>query len=288
TDAATARANLGIVDDPTQVGLLAAAAFGGSPATASVTFETPYAAGTTYAVLLTPINSDPSNLVTANVIALDETGFTVAVSGNTASLTAVSWMVRPALVATAVTITSPANGSAFTPTESFQVDYSLATADGVRAYLGGVVQLEQIGSGPLTLTAPAADGLYELRLEAIDASGTELGASDAIQIEVSTLIVGVGCTVVAPNVWNNGYTLDVTVSNDGSETISAWAVALQFTEPTTFGNFWNAQLTLSADGTRVDAVNVSHNGTLAPGQSATFGLQGTHDGTFELPTCSDN
>jgi hypothetical protein len=27
------------------------------------------------------------------------------------------------------------------------------------------------------------------------------------------------------------------------------------------------------------------NGNLSPGQSTTFGFQGTHDGSFNLPTC---
>ncbi len=38
----------------------------------------------------------------------------------------------------------------------------------------------------------------------------------------------------------------------------------------------------------LDGVNTADNGTLAPGQSTTFGFQGTHDGTFDLPTCSGN
>ncbi|MEM7586730.1 MAG: cellulose binding domain-containing protein, partial [Acidobacteriota bacterium] len=287
TDAATARANLGIEEDQSQTGIVSAAAFQGSPATASVTFASPYAVGTTYAVLLTAISSDPSNLVTANVIALDETGFTVAVS-DTGSLSAVSWMARPAVVASAVAITSPADGSSFMPSESFDVDYVLASAVGVRAYLDGVAQLEQFGAGPITLTAPATEGTFELRLEALDANGVELGVSDAIQIEVAAQTSAISCTVVNPNVWNNGYVLNYTVTNEGSETIDAWSVALQFTEQANFGNSWNAQLTLSSDGTVIEASNASYNGTLAPGQSASFGFQGSHDGTFDVPTCTGN
>ena len=89
--------------------------------------------------------------------------------------------------------------------------------------------------------------------------------------------------------WNTGYVLkNTTVTHDGSETVDAWAVVLQFAEPTTITNSWNVGLTLSGGGTVLDAVNATHNGTLAPGQSTTFGFQGTHDGSFELPTCNGN
>ena len=66
-----------------------------------------------------------------------------------------------------------------------------------------------------------------------------------------------------------------------------WSVVLVFAEPTTIVNSWNTELTLSADGTVLEARNTVDNGTLAPGQTTTFGFQGTHDGTFDLPTCSD-
>ena len=47
-------------------------------------------------------------------------------------------------------------------------------------------------------------------------------------------------------------------------------------------------MTLSGGGTVLDAVNLSYNGTLGPGQSTSFGFQGTHDGSFQVPTCSGN
>ncbi len=291
TDAATARANLGIEDDPSKTGILLAGSFTGDPATATVTFDTAYSAGTTYAVLLTPFSNDVAQSLTPRLISKDENGFSFALGGDLSALVEVGWMARPAAVATAVAITSPADSSSFAPSEDFEVNYVLSNAAGVRAYLGGAEQLVQIGSGPITLTAPPVDGPYELRLEAIDASGNELGTSDSVTIEVATAppVAGISCALGSSDVWNNGYVLnDITVTNGSSETVNAWAVVLQFAESTTITNSWNAELTLSADGTTLDAVNTSNNGTLAPGQSTTFGLQGTHDGSFELPTCAGN
>jgi cellulase/cellobiase CelA1 len=99
----------------------------------------------------------------------------------------------------------------------------------------------------------------------------------------------VSCVIGSQDVWNNGYVLNsIAVTNLGSQTITSWSVTLQFAEPTTIVNGWNVQTTLTGGGTVLNAVNLSYNGTLAPGQSVTFGFQGTHDGSFVVPTCSGN
>ena len=204
TDPATARANLGIEDDPTQTGILLPSAFSGNPATAAVSFSTPYAAGTDYVVLLTAFSSTIGSTPTPSLIAKSETGFTVSLNGALSDLVEVNWMARPVTEA----------------------------------------------------PAPAE---------------------------------GVSCVLGTQDVWSDGYVLDlITVTNEGSETITSWAVVLQFAEPTTLVNSWNAQLAISADGMTIDAVNTANNGTLAPGQSTTFGFQGTHDGSFDPPTCVGN
>ena len=286
TDAATARANLGIAEDETQNGVLPYPAFSGSPATATVTFASAFPAGTTYSVLLTALSNDVNSPLSAYLVAKDETGFTVALNGSLDNLVELDWMARPAPAVTAVYFTSPADGDSFVLGADVEVSYLLSNADGVRFYLDDVAQGDYSGSFTFT---PAAEGTYQLRLEALDANGVELGASDSVSIEVTTSASGVSCALGTSNVWGTGYVLnDITVTNDGSETIDAWAVVLQFAEPTTITNSWNAGLTLSGGGTVLDAVNTTYNGTLAPGASTTFGFQGTHDGSFELPTCSGN
>ncbi|WP_347331427.1 cellulose binding domain-containing protein [Marinimicrobium locisalis] len=84
--------------------------------------------------------------------------------------------------------------------------------------------------------------------------------------------------------WNNGYTLNVTVTNDDNSAINGWEVALDFARSPGISNSWNAELTTS--GNTVTATNGSWNGNLAPGQSAGFGFQGTHNGNFVVPDCS--
>jgi hypothetical protein len=45
---------------------------------------------------------------------------------------------------------------------------------------------------------------------------------------------------------------------------------------------WNA--TVTQTGTKVTAVNVSYNGTIAPGGNASFGFQGTWASSDAAPT----
>jgi hypothetical protein len=42
---------------------------------------------------------------------------------------------------------------------------------------------------------------------------------------------------------------------------------------------------MSSDGLTLSAKNEVYNGNLGSGESATFGLQGGHGGTFTAPTC---
>lgn len=94
TDAATARANLGIVQS--KAGIVAAASFTGNPAaTATVTFASPYPAGTEYAVLATAFTSDAKKVIVVNLTAKDETGFTLTLGEKAIDLVEVSWLARP-------------------------------------------------------------------------------------------------------------------------------------------------------------------------------------------------
>ncbi len=95
TDAAAARANLGIADDPTKAGIVAAASFAGNPATAAVVFATPYPAATSYVVLLTAATSKARKTFAPSVLAKDETGFTITLGGKSNKLVEVSWLARP-------------------------------------------------------------------------------------------------------------------------------------------------------------------------------------------------
>jgi len=95
TDAATARANLGIEEDATKAGIAPASSFAGNPALATVAFATPYPVGTSYVVELTAVTGDAKSITTPNVVAKDETGFMVTLGGKAKDLVEVDWLARP-------------------------------------------------------------------------------------------------------------------------------------------------------------------------------------------------
>ncbi|GIX22442.1 MAG: hypothetical protein KatS3mg121_1225 [Gammaproteobacteria bacterium] len=89
---------------------------------------------------------------------------------------------------------------------------------------------------------------------------------------------------LSADTWPGGYVLNVTVANTGPAGVSGWTVQLDFDQTALIDNAWNAQV--SASGNRVTAANVAYNGQLAPGQAASFGLQGRYSGAFTLPPCT--
>jgi hypothetical protein len=97
---------------------------------------------------------------------------------------------------------------------------------------------------------------------------------------------GLNCTAKVVNNWGNGYQLDVIISNGGTATVNDWDVTLTFSENPLRTGGWNA--TIGGSGNLVTASNLSWNGTVAPNQSVSFGLQGNHDGSFVASSCKVN
>jgi glycosyl hydrolase family 12/cellulose binding protein with CBM2 domain len=94
---------------------------------------------------------------------------------------------------------------------------------------------------------------------------------------------GAACKVAyATNVWNAGFTADVTVTNTGSSAINGWALGFTLPSGQTITNSWNA--TLSGTAGAITARNVSWNGTIAPGGTANFGFQANYGGGFATPS----
>ncbi|AEV85816.1 glycosyl hydrolase family 5 [Actinoplanes sp. SE50] len=91
-----------------------------------------------------------------------------------------------------------------------------------------------------------------------------------------------GCQVTyAPNVWNTGYTADVTVANTGGGAVNGWALGFTLPAGQTITSSWNA--TLSGNSGAITARNVSFNGAIPAGGSTSFGFQGAYSGSFAKP-----
>lgn len=110
--------------------------------------------------------------------------------------------------------------------------------------------------------------------------------SSASSVASSVASGGLSCAAKVVNNWGSGYQLDVSVNNGGAVTVNSWNVTLTFSEDPQRTGGWNAAI--SGSGNLVMASNLNWNGTIAPGQSVSFGLQGNHDGSFVAPTCKVN
>ena len=83
------------------------------------------------------------------------------------------------------------------------------------------------------------------------------------------------------NVWNSGFTANVTIANTGSGAINGWKLGFTLPGGQTITSSWNA--TLSGSSGPITAGNVSWNGSIAPGANTSFGFQGTYSGGFANP-----
>ncbi|MER6423836.1 cellulose binding domain-containing protein [Streptomyces sp. NPDC001137] len=100
-------------------------------------------------------------------------------------------------------------------------------------------------------------------------SGGGTGGSSACKVAYGT------------NVWQGGFTADVTVANSGSSAVDNWKLA--FTLPTgqRITSSWSANVSPSSGA--VTASGMSYNASIAAGGQVSFGFQGTYDGSFAKP-----
>ncbi|MEV4282236.1 cellulose binding domain-containing protein [Actinoplanes xinjiangensis] len=83
--------------------------------------------------------------------------------------------------------------------------------------------------------------------------------------------------------WNGGFVASVTVTA-GAAAVNGWQVALGLPGGASISSLWNAVATGTSGA--VTVTNQSYNGRLSPGQSATFGFQGTGTGGGATVTCT--
>jgi hypothetical protein len=77
------------------------------------------------------------------------------------------------------------------------------------------------------------------------------------------------CSFSIDSEWSNGYVASITIKNDTASTINSWGVSWQFSS-NRMTSGWNANFS----GTNpYSATNLSWNGSIAAGQSTSFGIQ---------------
>ncbi|MFJ6954130.1 cellulose-binding domain-containing protein, partial [Micromonospora aurantiaca (nom. illeg.)] len=87
-----------------------------------------------------------------------------------------------------------------------------------------------------------------------------------------------GCRIAyaVSSQWPGGFGANVQVTNLG-DPISGWTLRWSFTAGQTVTQAWNA--TVAQSGAAVTATNVSYNGGLGTGASASFGFNGSWNGS---------
>ena len=80
------------------------------------------------------------------------------------------------------------------------------------------------------------------------------------------------CQYILSNEWSTGFTATIRVTNNGTAAINGWTLGWSYSDGSKVTSSWNATLS----GTNpYSATNLSWNGSIQPGQSAEFGVQGT-------------
>ncbi|GAA2716219.1 cellulose binding domain-containing protein [Micromonospora olivasterospora] len=92
----------------------------------------------------------------------------------------------------------------------------------------------------------------------------------AAWVALPAYAAGATASFVKTSDWGTGWEGKYTITNGGTTTVNGWTLTFDLPAGNTLGSFWDARLTTS--GQRVTAVNLSWNGTLAPGASASFGF----------------
>jgi mannan endo-1,4-beta-mannosidase len=82
--------------------------------------------------------------------------------------------------------------------------------------------------------------------------------------------------------WQGGFQGEVTIT--AASPISGWTVGWTYANGQTVSQSWNT--TLTSAGSTVSATNLSWNGALGAGQSASFGFLGSFSGTNSIPAVS--
>ncbi|GID90676.1 cellulose binding domain-containing protein [Amorphoplanes digitatis] len=123
------------------------------------------------------------------------------------------------------------------------------------------------------------------------AAAAALAMSPAVADGGSVASAAGGCGAIArvEAQWGSGpsggQVLTVSVTNTSAATTTKWAVAWALGAGRRIVSAWNAAV--STSGGTATAINASHNGILAPGTSATFGMQLSGVGPAPALSCDN-
>jgi len=155
---------------------------------------------------------------------------------------------------------------------------------------GSFAQIATATTNSYVNGALAASSTFRYQVRARDAAGNTSAVSNSVtaatQAGGGDPNPGGACSAVATvqTQWQTGYVIEpVRVTNTSTATINAWTVTFTLPAGHTLTGSWNTSLAVS--GQTVTAHNASHNGTVAPNGSTTFGFQVSRsNGNTQLPS----
>ncbi|WP_347329875.1 cellulose binding domain-containing protein [Marinimicrobium locisalis] len=166
----------------------------------------------------------------------------------------------------------PASTTAYLPAGSHRLTLEAATE-------GGLANIDRLEiAGPGIPEAGNCDGAssssFSSSVSSSSASSVSSVASSAVSsVQSSSAPSGQLSCTVDTNDWGSGFVSTFTVSNDTSTAVDGWAVDITFGQAISVGNSWSANI--EGSGAQYQASGVEYNDVLAPGESISFGLQGS-------------
>ncbi len=147
----------------------------------------------------------------------------------------------------------------------------------------GTTKVGSTASTTYSDTGLTAATAYQYTVRARDVAGNVSAASSALSVTTRPSTPTGSCSVAyTASSWNTGFTASVRVTNTGTTALNGWTLGFSFADGQKVTQGWSADWTQS--GAAVTAKNAAWNGTLAPGQSADIGFNGSHTGTNTKPT----
>jgi endo-1,4-beta-xylanase len=257
----------------------------------------PGASGGTFAQVGTSTtNSFTSSGLTASttyrfqVRAVDAAANASAVSNTVTAMTQAGGGgdVTPPTAPTNLAATTTSTSAALTWTASTDnvgvTGYQILRAPGASG--GTFTQVGTSTTTSFTNTGLTASTTYRYQVRATDAAGLLSPVSNTVTA-VTQAGGGTGACSITPTTqtqWGTGYVIEpARVTNTGTATMNGWTVTFTLPAGHSIAGSWNTVLTVN--GQTITARNVSHNGTLAPGGSGTFGFQVSRpNGNTSLPS----
>lgn len=98
-----------------------------------------------------------------------------------------------------------------------------------------------------------------------------------------TPTIGTGCSVsyVIQNDWGNGATINITITNNGTESIDGWELKFSFPGNQQITNLWCAKYTQT--GSAVTVTNEAWNSLIPPNATVNLGFNISYSGTNTEP-----